>query len=98
MRADVGRDQTVRFEGSIAVPPGAGSIIAAEWDLSGDGRFTTTSAVPRGAASARVKITHRFDQPGTFFVALRATAQRQGRAATPYARIENLDRVRVTVR
>ena len=41
--------------------------------------------------------THTFTKPGTYFPALRAHSQREGDAATPYARISNLGRVRVVV-
>ena len=40
----------------------------------------------------------RFEKPGTYFVALRAISQRQGDKTTPYARIQNMDRVRVVVK
>jgi hypothetical protein len=42
-------------------------------------------------------VTHRFDTPGTYFPALRGISQRQGDTATPFARIQNLGRVRVVV-
>ena len=38
-----------------------------------------------------------FDKPGTYFVTLKAEAQRNGDAATPFARLPNLGRVRVVV-
>jgi hypothetical protein len=45
-----------------------------------------------------VKATHAFAKPGTYFATLRAISQRQGDAKTPYARIQNLARVRVVVK
>jgi hypothetical protein len=95
IRARVG--EAVRFTGTITVPPGTGSIVGAEWDFDGSGGFTETSAVARGAKTATVRITHSFDKPGTYFPALRGISQRDGDAATPYARIQNLGRVRVVV-
>lgn len=97
-RVEVSPGQPVTFTGTIAVPPGAGAIVAAEWDFDGSGKFPVQSRVKRGARTVTVSVTHRFDRPGTFFPALRATSQREGNAATPYARIENLGRVRVVVR
>lgn len=97
-RAEVAAGQAVTFSGTIEVPPSGGSIVAAEWDFDGAGKFPVTSPIPRGAKRAAVSITHRFDQPGTYFVALRGVSQRQGFAGTPYGRIRNLDRVRVVVR
>jgi hypothetical protein len=50
--------------------------------------------------SARVAVTasHAYTHPGVYFVAIRATSQRQGDAETPYARAQNLGRVRVAVK
>lgn len=97
-RADIAAGQTVSFTGTITVPPGAGTVIAAQWDFDGAGAFPVSSPVPRGAKTVTVRLTHRFDTPGTYFPALRGISQRQGDAATPYARIQNLGRVRVVVK
>jgi len=45
-----------------------------------------------------LKATYSFSQPGTYFPVLRATSQREGDPKTPYARIQNLGRVRVVVK
>lgn len=97
-RAEIGAGQSVTFAGTIAVPPGAGTVIAAEWDFEGAGTFAEHSPVQRNSALATVTITHRFDKPGTYFPALRGISQRQGDAATPFGRIQNLGRVRVVVK
>ena len=80
------------------MPTGAGSVIAAEWDFDGTGTFPTSSKVPRGAESVTVAIDHSFQKPGIYFPVLRGTSQRTGDLQTPYARIQNLGRVRVVVR
>ncbi len=56
--------------------------------------------LPTNKAGSRVtlKTTHTFSKPGTYFPTLRAVSHRQGDAKTPYARIQNLGRVRVVVR
>jgi hypothetical protein len=54
--------------------------------------------VLEGASTVALDYTHRFDRPGTYFVGLKGVSQREGDRATPYARIENIDRVRVVVR
>jgi hypothetical protein len=97
-RADIKAGQKVTFSGTISVPPGAGSVIAADWDLGGKGVFSQSSPVPAGARTAIVSMTHRFDRPGTWFPALRGTSQRRGDRRTPYARILNLGRVRIVVK
>ncbi|HUD31025.1 MAG TPA: hypothetical protein VMQ93_19345, partial [Novosphingobium sp.] len=90
--------QTVRFEGTITVPGGAGYVTRADWDFSGKGAFTTPSQVPPRTREAKVAISHRFDQPGTVYVALKGSAQREGDAANTYRQVQNLGRVRVVVR
>lgn len=97
-KVEVTAGQAVSFTGTIEVPPGAGSVVAAEWDFEGTGSFAETSPVGRGAKRVMVTLSHRFDKPGTYFTGLRGVSQRQGDPATPYARIRNLDRVRVIVR
>lgn len=97
-RVEIAAGQTVTFNGTIDVPPGAGKVVAAEWDFDGSGAFAQSAQINHGVTSAKVSVTHRFEKPGTYFAALRGTAQRQGDEVTPYARINNLDRVRVVVR
>ncbi|HEX7853687.1 MAG TPA: hypothetical protein VF503_08345 [Sphingobium sp.] len=97
-RADVSVGKPVVFSGTITVPEGAGTVIAAEWDFDGAGTFPVSSAVVKGARTVTVSMTHQFTKPGTYFPALRGISQRQGDRATPYARIQNLGRVRVVVR
>jgi hypothetical protein len=45
-----------------------------------------------------VSFTRVFTKPGTYFPALRGISQREGDARTPYARLQNLGRVRVVVK
>ena len=96
-RVEVKAGRSVTLQGTIEVPAGAGSIIAAEWDFDGRGSFPEHSTVPEDAKSLTVSVTHRFDTPGTYFSTLRGVSQRQGDRNTPYARIENLGRMRVVV-
>jgi hypothetical protein len=62
-----------------------------------EGTQSTSSTIAAGATTATVEAEHVFEAPGTYFPALRAVSQRQGDRATPYARVQNLDRVRVVV-
>jgi len=97
-RAEVAVGQELTFAGTISVPPGTGAVVAADWDFDGKGTYPVSSSIPKGATDVSVSISHAFDQPGTWFVALRGTSQRQGDPGTPYARISNLGRVRVVVK
>ena len=85
------------FTGTIAVPPGAGSVIRAEWDFESKGDFPVLSDV-EPAPEVTVRASHSFAAPGTYFATLRAYSQRDGDTDTPYARIRNLGRARVIVK
>jgi hypothetical protein len=98
VRAEVTVGEEVTFTGTIAVPPGTGSVVAAEWDFDGSGVFAVRSQVPKDVRSLNVSITHRFDKPGTYFPALRGVSHRDGDMNSPYAGIPNLGRVRVVVK
>lgn len=98
VRAEVKVGQPVTLTGVITAPPGAGGVVAAEWDFDGAGKFPEHSPVKVGTRTATVSITHSFDKPGVYFVTLRGGSQRQGDPTTPFARLQNLDRVRVVVK
>lgn len=103
-RADVRVGEPVTFTALLETPPGAGQVVAAEWDFQAtatpvpgeEGRFLLDEAV---TPAARLTLTqqHSFDRPGTYFPAVRIHSQRKGDPKTPYARIANLGRVRVVV-
>ncbi|HSI17891.1 MAG TPA: PKD domain-containing protein, partial [Sphingomonas sp.] len=98
-RAAVKPGQTVRFVATIAVPPGTGSIVAAAWDFDGVGTFpvkATTPAAPK--ATMTLTTSHAFARPGTYYPVLRVASERHGNIRSPYARIQNLGRVRVVVK
>ena len=100
-RADVAKGKPVTFTAVVEVPPHTGKVVAAEWDFEGTGSFPgrgTFTPTNKEGSRATLKTTHAFDKPGTYFPALRVTSQRQGDAKTPYARIQNLGRVRVVVK
>lgn len=96
-RADVKVGQSVEFAGMAETPPGAGFVVAAEWDFEGAGDYPIAAKIGAKQAKANLKETYTFSMPGTYFPALRVTSQRQGDAATPYAKPQNIGRVRVVV-
>jgi hypothetical protein len=96
-RADIAAGQTVSFTGTIAAPPGGGTVVDAAWDFDGAGTFPEHSPTPN-AHSVTVTIKHRFDKPGTYFPALLGTTQPRDAQGTPYVRMQDLGRVRVVVR
>jgi len=100
-RAEVKVGEPVTFNAIIELPQNTGKIVAAQWDFEGAGSFGVEGKlIPDGKSSTRVtlKTSHVFTKPGTYFTTLRGVAQRQGDVRTPYARIQNLARVRIIVR
>ena len=91
------------------VPEGAGEITSVRYDFADSWSYPTTpenlfpvegsftKSRKNGAQLAVSEITHRFDKPGTYFVSVRVTSQRNGDAADPFTQVKNLDRVRVIV-
>jgi hypothetical protein len=73
---------------------GTGKVVAAEWDLLGVGDYPVAGQLAAPGASVSVKTTYSYPKPGTYFPVLRVTSQRDGGANRPYARVQNLGRVR----
>jgi hypothetical protein len=78
------------------VPDGAGEIVSIEWDFDGAGDFPVRESVNTGDRAV-VEQRHSLAVPGTYFSAVRVAAHRDGDTRTPYARIQNLARVRIVV-
>ncbi|MCD8388442.1 MAG: hypothetical protein LUD17_16405 [Bacteroidales bacterium] len=84
------------------VPQGMGKVVRAEWSHDGATYTATTDLATEGRYSNngnRVEFSRKysFDTPGTYFVALRVTSQRNGKDQL-YTPIANIDRVRVVVK
>ena len=91
----------VTFTAVIEVPPHTGKIVAAEWDFEGAGTFPVVgkfNLMDKTGSGVTLKTTYTFSKPGTYFPTLRAASQRQGDVKTPFARVQNLGRVRVVVK
>jgi hypothetical protein len=98
-RADVTTGQSVTFTATVEMPPQGGKVVAADWHFEGAGTFPIPAQLPKSPAShVTLKTTYTFTKPGTYFPTLRVVGQHRGNVKTPYARIENLARVRVVVR
>jgi hypothetical protein len=95
-RADVAVGDVVTFRAAAQVPGEAGFIVTMEWDFDGVGSFPIAESV---AVAARVdsERQYSFAVPGTYFPTVRVAAHRNGDRITPYARVQNLARVRVVV-
>ena len=96
-RADVGTGDEVTLRVTAEVPPGTtGSIVAVEWDLDGTGRYLVRESC-RPASNVVVERRWSPSEPGTHFLVARVVSHREGNATSPYARLQNLARVRVVV-
>ena len=99
-RADVAVGEPVAFSALVEVPPGAGTIVAAEWDFDGRGDYPVVEPLTNEDLSytlMRLDREYAFSAPGTYFPALRVTSQRLGQGDNPHGRIMNLGRARVVV-
>ncbi|WP_331949506.1 hypothetical protein [Pengzhenrongella sp.] len=88
--------QAVTLKAKAQVPPGAGEIVKAEWDVDGDGVYTDAPLTRTGNV-VTLQTTATFDQPGTYLVALRVSSERDGDPTARFALAQNLDRVQVVV-
>lgn len=97
-RADVTVGKPVNFAAIVDVPPNTGTVVSAEWDFEGTGIYPVPGKISDPKTKpVTVQTTYVFTTPGTYFPALRVASQRHGDAKTPYARAQNLARVRVVV-
>jgi hypothetical protein len=96
-RAEVKAGEQVDLTAVVEAPPGAGKVVAAEWDFAGAGSFTPAGI---GAPAERIALSasHVYSAPGTYFAVLRVASQREGDPRTPYGRVLNLARARIVVR
>jgi hypothetical protein len=96
-RATVPAGRPVTLAADVALPPGTGRLVAAEWDFEGAGTFPVKGEIRGQGPAYQVGAEHAYPKPGTYFAVLRVTSQREGDARTPYTRVQNLARVRVVV-
>src|SRR5207248_5959432 len=69
-RGEVRAGEAVELQAVVEVPPGAGSVVSAEWDFDGRGSYPERASVTP-AAKVTVTTTHTFAAPGTYFPAVR---------------------------
>ena len=100
-KAVVALGKKVNIEGTINVPKGTGKIVSAEIDFFGTGKFFPMPPnfikIDKDGERAFVKFKTELPSKGVYFPTVRVASQREGNIQTPFARIQNLDRVRVVV-
>ncbi len=100
VRAEAAVGETVRFSALVEVPPGTGTIVAAEWDFEGRGDFPVAELLTNedmAYESMTIVRDYSFTAPGTYFPVLRVTSHRLEQADSPFGRVMNLGRARVVV-
>ncbi|CRK38145.1 hypothetical protein BN1723_004383, partial [Verticillium longisporum] len=95
-RYDVAAGTPVIFEMFAEVPPGTGKIIATEWDFMGRGDFTVVPLTPVNE-SVDASVHFAYEEPGTYFPAIKVTAHRNGDTEAVFGRVSNLGRCRIVV-
>ncbi len=89
---------SVTFEAVADVPRNTGKIVEARLDMDGAGTFPIIGKiVPVSQGKVKVSTIYTFNNAGVYFPTIRVVSQRQADAQTPYARIQNLARVRLVV-
>jgi hypothetical protein len=92
----------LNFSGKVELPQSTGKLVYSAWDFDGSGEFKTIvdlsqARISENGTQVEFSISHQFDQAGTYFPSLRIATQREGDSSTPFARIQNIDRVKVSV-
>jgi hypothetical protein len=97
-RIEVATNQSVDFIGHIEVPPSAGKVVSTSWWFGQGQPVLDPSPLPEPKPNVEVRRRHAYAKPGTYFVTLSASSQREGDASATVTAVQNLDRVRVVVR
>ena len=90
----------VKFNIEFGTPANGGEIVEVALDFEGAGEFTplvNTQFRDKSRTSGNAKASHSFTKPGVYFPVVKVVSQPTENIGTPYARITNLDRVRVIV-
>lgn len=92
-------DEVVDFQAEIELPPQT-VLVSAEWDFDGDGNYSRAAGqvqLDAGGLHATTTAQHVYKRLGTYFAGLRVQINRAEKPQDFYAKVYNLDRVRVVV-
>jgi Tannase and feruloyl esterase len=97
-RATTRQSEEVTFVIEAEMPPGAGAIVGALFDVDGSGTYPVAAdGIDGTGKSLRWTVKHRFDTPGTHLVAAKVRSRLDGRTDVPNRSVENLGHARVVV-
>jgi len=91
--------EEVSFEAAAEVPPLAGTLTKAEWSFEGEQDFPVKGIMKleEEGTRARIKATHAYAEPGTYYAVVRVQSNRKGNLDDAFTQIKNICRVRVVV-
>lgn len=95
-RTEVEVGENVAFKVHAEMPPSTGPIGSVEWDFKGTGDYVTGTLSSINAV-IEAEITYSYNEAQIYLPAVRIAAHREGNAQTPFRRVLNLGRARVTV-
>jgi hypothetical protein len=87
----------VRLDLQVEVPPGTGSIIAVEWDVTGDGQWESEGGIDGTKTSVTASLEHAYTEPGTYWPTVRVTSHRDGDIDATTRLVPNLAQARIEV-
>ncbi|MBN7812772.1 hypothetical protein J0A68_17590 [Algoriphagus sp. H41] len=99
----ISKGEPLVFVAKVEIPKNAGKLVYAAWDFDGSGEFKneielSTAKISSDGSEVTLTFNHLFEKSGTYYPSLRIATQREGDVQTPFTRILNLDRVKVTVK
>ncbi|MDD5093161.1 MAG: tannase/feruloyl esterase family alpha/beta hydrolase [Dehalococcoidia bacterium] len=97
-RLEVKVGTTVNFSAEAEVPPGAGTLIKADWDFEGTGVYPFTNTGIDGSLSKmQFSASYTYTKAGTYFPVVRVTSNRSGDVNAKLGLVDNMARIRVIV-
>jgi hypothetical protein len=87
----------------VEIPKNTGKLVYAAWDFDGSGEFKNlidlgNAVISNNGSQVEFDLDYVFDNSGVYFASLKIATQREGDSSTPFARIQNIDRVKVSVK
>lgn len=98
-RVEISAGEEVRFEAVAEMPDDRSQLLDARFSFDGERSFKGYASIcPRENGRVKITGTHRYQTPGTYFATVQVETVRKNRPEDPYARVKNIDSVRVIVK